>query len=166
MPADYALPDDELLARCTVRRGGASGPGGQHANRNATGITITHTASGAVSQHHVYRDGRRNQQEALRRLRLRLALLERGGAQRAWLADFQGSGGRLKVSANNPRFHLVIACLFDALAEADFELRTAAESLGTSSSQLIKCLAIDKEVWTRYRPSAANVASRPSVIPS
>ena len=147
MTAEYALSDDELLARCTLRRGGASGPGGQHANKNATGVTLTHDTTGLVSQHHVHRDSRRNLQEALARLRLRLALTQRGVADAAWLSDFRGPASRLKVSTHNARFHLVIACCFDALDAAAYELRPAAEALGCTVSQLAKCCAADKEVW-------------------
>ena len=148
MVAIYALSDEDLLAACIVRRGGASGPGGQHANKNATGVTLTHQSTGVVSQHHVHRDGRRNLQEALQRLRLRLALEIRGQAESHWLDDFRNGAGRLKVSAHNPRFHLVIACCFDTLAETEYDVRSAAETLACSVSQLVKCCAVDKEVWT------------------
>lgn len=148
MTADYDLSDDDLLTRCTVRRGGASGPGGQHANRHATGVTLTHNPTGIVSQHHVHRDSRRNLKEALFRLRLRLALELRGQSNLDWLARFRGPEGRLKVSPNNAQYPRVIACCLDALAVADYAMHPAAETLGCTISQMAKCFAGDKEAWT------------------
>ena len=147
MSADYALADEALLALCQRRRSAGSGPGGQHANKTATAVTLTHNASGIVAQSSVHRDGRRNQQVALARLRLRLALAQRGGGDPMWLQPFRAAAGRLKVSAHNPQFHLVIGYCIDVLAEHDYQISAAAVALACSSSQLIKVFAVDKEVW-------------------
>ena len=47
---------------------GASGPGGQHANKNAVGVRITHVPTGLKAQSRTERSLTMNRQKALRRL--------------------------------------------------------------------------------------------------
>lgn len=141
----YAWDDAALLAVCQVHRGMSSGPGGQHANRTQSAVRLVHSATGVHAQCQDHRQQPRNQQEALRRLRLRLALVQRGASQVQWLAPYRQGRG-VKVSPSNARFHLVVAVLLDALEQAQGHLASAAAELQCSSSQLAKALASDKEV--------------------
>ncbi len=72
-----ALTDAALLAECREEFFVASGPGGQHRNKAATGVRLAHGPSGAVVTATERRSQARNRGAALRRLRARLAALAR-----------------------------------------------------------------------------------------
>jgi protein subunit release factor B len=145
MGPDYALADDELQATCRIDSFRAQGPGGQHTNRTDSAVRMTHVASGVVAQCQDHRERARNQKSALQRLRLRLALTQRGESQIAWLKPYH-RGTRLNLGANAAGYPLVVAVVLDALEQAQGALREAAEALGVSSSQIAKLLTDDKEV--------------------
>ncbi|TVR12514.1 MAG: peptide chain release factor-like protein [Planctomycetota bacterium] len=160
MEAEYAAEDAVLLAACEIHRGMSSGPGGQHANRTHSAVRLLHCASGVQAQCQDHRQQQRNQQEALRRLRLRLALRQRGVSREAWLQPFR-QGRRLQVAPGNARYHLVVAVLFDALDQAQGHLATAAQALQCSSSQLVKVLSCDKEVMHAAQELVARHGAHP-----
>ncbi|MFQ5748458.1 MAG: peptide chain release factor family protein, partial [Planctomycetota bacterium] len=68
------LPVEELLREVRVERTRASGPGGQHRNRVATAIRLTHLPTGVQAQASERRSQNENRLQAIQRLRLRLAL--------------------------------------------------------------------------------------------
>jgi protein subunit release factor B len=145
MIAPYALPDAALLAQCRVDTFRAGGPGGQHVNKTASAVRLTHLSSGTVVQSQNERDRMRNQVDALHRLRLRLATTQRGVADIAWLEKHR-RGRQLKLGANAQDYHLVMAVVLDALERHAGVLSAAAEELAVSSSQIAKLLTADKEV--------------------
>ena len=69
-----ALDDETLLAQCRVDLFRASGPGGQHRNRNDTAVRLAHEPSGARAQGTERRSQAQNRANALRRLRRAIAL--------------------------------------------------------------------------------------------
>jgi protein subunit release factor B len=141
----YALSDAALLTACRVETFRAGGPGGQHLNRTESAVRLIHAASGTVVQVQDHRERLRNQGEALRCLRLRLALSLRGQSERAWL-DRHRQGRQLKLGPQAQEYHLVVAVVLDALEEHKGSLAAAGEELGVSSSQIAKLLTADKEV--------------------
>ncbi|MFW5859843.1 MAG: peptide chain release factor-like protein [Planctomycetota bacterium] len=141
---DYALEDAALVQRCRVSAGPSGGPGGQHANRNATAVRVVHP-SGVTAECGGMRERGANRSRALRRLRLRLACAQRGQAQRRWL-DERRQGKRLPVTPKAQGYHLVVAVALDALAQAEGRLGPAAAGLDLSTSQLTRLLVADKEV--------------------
>jgi ribosome-associated protein len=72
-----ALADAALLAECREEFLVASGPGGQHRNKAATGVRLAHPPSGVVVTATERRSQAQNRGAALRRLRARLATLAR-----------------------------------------------------------------------------------------
>lgn len=144
-PPPYALDDDALLASCRIESFGAAGPGGQHRNRTASGVRLTHPPSGAAATCQDHRERRRNERDALRRLRIRLACTLRGGSDPAWLAA-QRRGARLPVGAGAASYPLVAAVLLDALAEHAGSPAAAARAHALSTSQAVRALCADKEV--------------------
>jgi protein subunit release factor B len=72
-----ALPDAALLAECREEFLVASGPGGQHRNKAATGVRLAHGPTGVAVTATERRSQARNRGAALRRLRERLASLAR-----------------------------------------------------------------------------------------
>ena len=145
MDAPYALTDAGLLAQCRIDTFRAGGPGGQHTNRTESAVRITHLASSVVTQSQDHRDRARNQADALRRLRLRLALTIRGVSQPTWLETYR-RGRQLVLGANAQHYHLVVAVALDALDRHSGILSEAAAELAVSSSQFTKLLTADKEV--------------------
>jgi len=143
---DYALDDAALLARCRRDAMRSGGPGGQHMQKTASAVRLVHTASGVEASCADERDRIRNEALALRHLRLRLALTLRGQADPAWLAPFR-QGRRLTLRDRSPSYPLAVAVVMDALAQAQGSPAVAAESLDLSTSQVVRLLAADKEVF-------------------
>ena len=144
-PPAYALVAGDLLAACAVETFRSHGPGGQHANKTESAVRVTHRASGVTAQCQDHRERARNQAEALRRLRLRLALVERGVSRPEWLAE-QRRGTRIALGPGSDSYPLVVAVLLDALTAAAGALAQAAAATGLSTTQLAKVLTADKEV--------------------
>ena len=141
----YALADAALLAQCDMDTCSSHGPGGQHRNKTESAVRLRHQPSGAVAQCQDHRERGQNRAEALRRLRIRLATIERGRADPAWIDPYR-RGRQLTLGANARDFPLVAACALDALATATGILSVAAAALAVSSSQLAHLLTADKEV--------------------
>ena len=136
---------DDLLRRCQVRSVARGGPGGQHANKTASGVRLLHTGSGCEAMCCEHREGAVNRAGALHRLRLQIACRVRGGADPAWLRPLV-RGGRLGCKAGAASWPAVVAVLLDALAVAKGDLKQAAEVCALSTSQLAKALTSDQVV--------------------
>lgn len=144
----YAWSDEQLLGICRLEPLGSRTPGGQHANRHGNGVrlVVEWADQRLVAQADEQRERPLNRALALKRLRLQLALVQRGGSDPAWL-DAHRQGTRLRVSAEARDLHLVAAVLLDALSEQAGALRPAAAQLAIATSQLVRTLAIDAQLW-------------------
>jgi hypothetical protein len=145
MEPDLRLDDRALLARCTVASFRSGGPGGQNTNRTESAVRVVHRASGEVAQCQDHRSHARNLADALARLRLRLAIAQRGIADPAWLEPFR-RGRQVALGPHSASFPAVVAVALDALDANAGSLAQAAAAIGLSSSQLAKLLTADKEV--------------------
>lgn len=136
------LPVESLLADCQVRRQRRSGPGGQHRNKVETGIFVVHIPTALRAEATEQRSQTRNQELAIFRLRVVLALEFRTPAgekpSSLWMSRLDGQ--RLKVNQEHGDFPALLAEAIDFLAAADWEPRQAVEKLQCSSSQLLKFL--------------------------
>ena len=70
-------PDHDLLRQCRVDTFRSGGAGGQHQNKVESGVRLTHHPTGIVVSSRRHRSQHRNREDALRKLREELALLER-----------------------------------------------------------------------------------------
>ena len=141
----YAATDADLLAQCDATSSSTHSPGGQHRNKAESAVRLRHRPSGLVAQCEANRDRVDNRAEALRRLRIRLALHERGAADPRWL-DAHRQGNGLALGPDDDGYARVVACVLDALTTAGGQLGEAARALGLSSSQFTKTVGLDKEV--------------------
>lgn len=147
------LDDEALLKASREERYKASGPGGQRRNKVETALRLHHEASGVSVHAHDSRSLEENRMHALRRLRERIALdvraafdLDAPGLPEEFVAQ-RGPRGSLGVNAKNPAYPLVVATALDALAAARCSYARAADALGITTSQMVRFLKSDREVW-------------------
>jgi hypothetical protein len=147
------LSDADLLRQCLEENYKASGPGGQHRNKVATAVRLHHEPSGVTAHGEETRSQAENRRHALSRLRERIAFtirarfdLDAPDAPPELVAQRRG-GGLLAVNPKNPSFPLIAATALDALAAADGSYAAAARALGLTTSQLLKFLQSDRELW-------------------
>ena len=147
------LDDGALLKQCREERYRASGPGGQRRNKVETALRLHHAPSGVTVQAEEARSLAENRVRALRRLRERIALdvrapfeLEEAALPDELLAQ-RRDGGALAINARNRGYPIVVAATLDALAAADGSYARAARALGLTTSQLLRFLRSDREVW-------------------
>jgi RF-1 domain len=159
-----SLSAEELLAECDVRRLRRGGPGGQHRNKVETAVVLTHRPTGVSAEANERRSQAENQQEALRRLRLQLAVDVRSGtaggeASPLWQARCVGS--RMVVSAAHDDFPTLLAEALDAIAACDYDVATAAERLGVSPTQLTRFVRREPAAWTHLSDARRHRGLRP-----
>lgn len=147
------MTDAELLHACREERYKASGPGGQRRNKVTTAVRLRHEAAGVVVQAEEGRALEENRRRAVRRLRERIAIEVRAPFDlaspkaTAEFTKYVSSEGRLSVNAKNPDYPIVVATLLDTLAAAGGNYATAAKALAVTTSQLVKFLESDREIW-------------------
>lgn len=128
---------------CQVQFSRRSGPGGQNRNKVETAVILTHRPSGITSEAAEHRTQGENRDQALFRMRLKLAL----GLRKPWTIESRPSPlwisrcrtGRIVVAPNHDDFPLLLAEALDALGET-VDPAAAAHALGCTTSQLVRFL--------------------------
>lgn len=143
MPHPAQSETETLLADCEIRRQRRSGPGGQHRNKVETGIFVEHRPTGIRAEATEKRSQPKNQEHAIFRLRLNLALGHRTPGpieipSELWRSRVRG--GKISVNAEHTDFPSLLAESLDVLNQHDWDTKKAAELLGCSTSQLVKFL--------------------------
>jgi hypothetical protein len=147
------LPVAELLEQCTVRHGRRKGPGGQHRNKTDSAVALIHKPTGVEGQAGERRSQVENHRNAVKRLRLRLALEVRSKAdgERApselWLSRCRD--GRIFCSTDHADFPALLAEALDVIACRHGHLSSSAEQLACTVSQLVKFLGKEPAALAR-----------------
>ena len=145
------LPLDTLLGQCEITTGRAGGPGGQHRNKVETRVVIRHRPTGAIGEASESRSRKTNYANALQRLRVNLALSERGDgladpAVRAVITRRASSG--LRTNPNHHDYPTVLACVLDECALERWDTKAAAARLGISGSRVVRVLKTEERAHT------------------
>jgi hypothetical protein len=138
------VPVERLLRDCEVRHERRRGPGGQHRNKTESAVVIRHLPTGVEGQAAERRSQFDNHRNAVKRLRLNLALMVRTAslAQTAPTALWRSRcrDGKIEVSAEHEDFPAMLAEAMDVLLSRNVHVSGTAEQLGCTSSQLLKLL--------------------------
>jgi len=144
-PAQLSL--EQLLKDCRVQRTRGSGPGGQHRNKVETAIVVEHLPSGQRGEASERRSQDQNRRQAIHRLRVKLALVERrspaAGPSAVWRQRVKA--GRISVNPEHEEFPALLAEALDVVCANAFEVADAAKQLGVTASQFVKFLKIQRE---------------------
>jgi hypothetical protein len=142
------------MAQCSEEGYKASGPGGQRRNKVETASRVTHRPSGLSAHANDSRSREENRKRALRRLRERIAAEVRAPFEETPELAAQRSDGRLAINPRNPAYPVIAATVLDALAEAGGSYADAAKRAGITTSQLLKFLRSDRELWRAVTSSS------------
>lgn len=138
------IPAELLLRDCDVRHERRRGPGGQHRNKTESAVVIRHRPSGIEGQAAERRSQFDNHRNAVKRLRLNLALairtesLANSAPTELWKSRCKD--GRIGVNPDHDDFPPMIAEAMDVLSSRNVHVPGSAEQLGCTPSQLVKLL--------------------------
>ena len=146
------ISSEELLRDCRRENTRGSGPGGQHRNRVATAVRLTHKPTGIMGQAYERRSQKDNARVALFRLRLNLAMecrkpLEDSDfevpyqASEAWNSRRKGS--KIRVNPEHDDFPALLAEVLDLLQVHEDDCGKVAALLEVTVSQLVKFLGCE-----------------------
>jgi hypothetical protein len=148
-----SLSAEELLAACDIRRERRGGPGGQHRNKVETAVVLMHRPTGMTAEANERRSQAENREQAIRRLRVKLAIAVRSQpaqeppAVPSTLWQRRCAAGRIAVSIAHEDYPTILAEALDTIAVAEFDAPAAARWLGVSVSQLMKLLRREPSAW-------------------
>ena len=144
-----AVPIPELAKQCDELRTRRSGPGGQHRNKVETAVVLIHRPTGVHAEASERRSQAENRNVALQRLRLRLALEHREPASvqisESWRA--RNCGRQLVISASHEDYPTLVAEALDQLQSVGWQMAPAANTLGITTSQLVKLFQKSPAAW-------------------
>jgi len=164
-PHPASLEPEHLLRDCSQTFQKGSGPGGQHRNKVETEVVLTHHPSGLRARAGERRVRTDNQREALRRLRLLLAVKVRrdvdedAGPSALWRSRCRA--GRVACNPRHRDFPAVLAEALDAADRYGWEPRSAAAYLECTASQLVKLVKDHPAAFAEWNARRAALSLHP-----
>lgn len=146
-----AIGEEILLKDCDIQTTRRSGPGGQHRNKVETAVIITHRPTGISAEASERRRQIENRKTALFRLRINLALNLRSQRKEEdrpsplWQSRCRNK--RISVNPKHADFPALLAEGLDTVFHCELDLKSAAEQLGCTSSQLVSFLKKEPRAW-------------------
>jgi hypothetical protein len=143
-PHPAAIPTEILLRDCEVRHERRRGPGGQHRNKTESAVVIRHLPTGIEGQASERRSQFDNHRNAVKRLRMSLALsirterLAETAPTELWRSRCHN--GRIGINEDHEDFPVLLAEALDVLHSRNVHVPGSADQLGCTPSQLIKLL--------------------------
>ena len=138
------IPNEQLLCDCETRHERRRGPGGQHRNKTESAVVIRHLPTGIEGQAAERRSQFDNHRNALKRLRINLAVgvrtnsIAEGAPSELWRSRCHD--GRVVISSEHEEYPAILAEAMDVLRSRNGHIPGSAEQLGCTSSQLLKLL--------------------------
>lgn len=139
-----AISDEHFLRQCRWEAFRGSGPGGQKRNKTSSAVRLIHEPSGLSGLASERRSQEQNRQQALRRLRLRIALELREAIEPAsftppdWWRELVGSEGRLTVAPRQAAYLPAVGLVLDVLTATGGAVAEAAALLRVHTAQLVQ----------------------------
>lgn len=150
-PHPATIPIEDLRAACELGTGRRRGPGGQHRNKTESAVILKHLPTGVDGQASERRSQSDNLRMAIKRLRINLALEVRcpelGEAAPSPLWRSRCHNQRLVINPEHDDFAAMLAEALDVIANRHGHLKSSAEQLGCTSSQLQKFLQQEPRAW-------------------
>ncbi|WP_166826913.1 peptide chain release factor family protein [Thalassoroseus pseudoceratinae] len=142
------IPPDQLQSECDVKRLKRGGPGGQHRNKVETAVVLHHRPTGVSAEANERRSQSQNLQAALFRLRIALALQVRrewNTPSELWTTRVRSK--KIQVRNTHDDFPALLAEALDAFEAGEWNAAEVADSLETTTSQLVKFLKLEPDAF-------------------
>lgn len=154
--------DSELLSHCEQKSYQGRGPGGQHRNRTYTGVELKLPLWNLVIRCCDDRSSQVNRSQALKHLRLLLALEKREPPPQSWPV-FMGSRGHLNPT--NTAYPYFIALSLDQLDADQGQHASCAHHWKLSSTAFLRLLSQEKSVWQKLNDLRSLYGLKPLKVP-
>ena len=134
------ISDDSALgSQCQITFTKGTGPGGQKRNKTSSAVTVSLPGTDFSAGDCTERSQIRNRTNALRKLRMQIALAIRNTPAEV--------PRRMDCSISSPEYPLFAAQLLDVFHESGCDHKVSAEKCGISPSAFLKKLYRDPLLW-------------------